>query len=124
MIIQKFRPARPFTFDQMEPEDTLIAKWADSIRPEDRNLSIRGHHLVYYTQEERKAISEAKKAAQSAKQKKFASECTPAIQGDEDILNLYGEGMTVPMIARRTGRFQTEVTRRLLACHPTAEKLR
>jgi hypothetical protein len=124
MITQNFKPAQRFRYDPLHPEDELIAKWADSIRPEDRNLSIRGHHLVYYSQEERKAISEAKKAAQAARQRKFASECTPAIQGDDVLLELYGQGLTLMQVAKRTGRFQTEVKRRLIACHPTAEKLR
>lgn len=117
------RAARPFTYDPLPPEEVLIAGWESSIKPEHKNLSLK-NSLEYYTLEERKAISDRKKAAQVARQKKFASECTPAIQGDDDLIELYGSGMTLMQIAKRTGRFQTEVKRRLIACHPTAEKLR
>ena len=120
----QFKPAQRFRYDPLPPEDVLIAGWEATIKPEHKNLNLKGNSLEYYTLEERKAISDGKKAAQVARQKKFASECTPAIQGDDVLIDLYEEGLTLMQIAKRTGRFQTEVKRRLIACHPTAEKLR
>lgn len=119
------RHAKPFSFDTMVPEAVLAAQWAETIRPQDRNMGFgQNYSLDYQDAEYRKKQSDARRLAQMEKQRAFAAECVPLVEGDETIIFLYGEGANVPDIAKQTGRPQGQIRARLAECHPSASSLK
>ncbi len=116
------RPAQRIKFDPIPSEDELIQAWPDSIRPEDRRSNGR-QWVGDNSPDQSKKRAEARRIAQLAKQKAFAAECVPVRPGDEELIRLYGEGITVEKIARDTRRCKKYVRQALIACHPDLERL-
>jgi hypothetical protein len=96
-----------------DTEALLAARWAQTIRPEDRPPGKRRVALIPRTG-----------ALRGLSQKQaYAAECTPIHDGDEEIIALWAEGKIVEEIAIIMRMSEAKVRRRLISCHPTAVRL-
>ncbi len=94
-------------------EEAIAALWAQSIRPEDRPVgTTRALHIPRFGTP--KGLD---------KKRAFAAECVPQLEGDKEIIALWGEGKVVTEIAILLRTSEARVRRRLVACHPTATGL-
>jgi hypothetical protein len=106
------------------PEDILREQWQATILPSDRAGRLKNPTAHSFSAEERAQCSVRQQKRRLKKQAQYVLACSPKVDGDDEILRLFGEGARVDQISDRLQMPYEKVRNRIVACHPDGKPLR
>ena len=106
------------------PEDIIREQWMAMILPSDRAGRLKNPTAHSFSAEERAQCSVRQQKRRLKKQAQYVLSCSPKVEGDDEILRLFGEGARVDQISDQLQIPYEKVRLRIVACHPDGKPLR